>query len=145
MRPNISALACAILLAAAGCKRPLAFDAQGFPHGSGERTFRYHSGAVKLREDYVEGVPVRSRWFKPDGTLIHETDWQHGTGEGLYLRDDGSIRTRMHYVGGVAEGSATEYDSRGNVTKIETYRHGQPVADESKSPNSRQGGSETGP
>ena len=39
---------------------------------------------MQLRDDYVEGQLIRSRWFRPNGTLIQQTDWDHGTGEGLY-------------------------------------------------------------
>jgi len=127
MRPNTFLLVSGLLLGAVGCKRPLSFDAQGVAHGTGERTYSYRSGAVQLREDYVDGELVRSRWFKPDGTVIQETRWQHGTGDGLYLREDGSVRTRQHYVGGTADGPTTEYDASGQASKVETYRHGQPV------------------
>lgn len=70
---------------------------------------------------------IRSRWFRPNGTLIQQTDWDHGTGEGLYLREDGSVRERMHYVHGLAEGAAERYDETGNVTKVEQYRNGAPA------------------
>lgn len=117
--------ACALLLPPAGCDKPLSFDAQGVAHGTGERVYKYKSGAVQLREDYVDGKLVRSRWFKPDGTLIKRTDWDHGNGEGIYLREDGSIRTRMRYVNGLADGPALEYDTVGNVVNVVHYRAGK--------------------
>ena len=73
-----------------GCKRPLSFDAHGYAHGTGERIYRYHAGPPRLKEDYVDGKLMRSRWFKPDGSMIQETVWKDGTGEGIYLREDGS-------------------------------------------------------
>jgi antitoxin component YwqK of YwqJK toxin-antitoxin module len=116
-----------ILLLAFACAPPLTFDPQGIAHGSGQRTYEYHTGAIKLLEVYKDGQLVRSSWFKPDGTLIRETDWISGTGEGIYLREDGSIRSRVQYVSGVAEGQSTEYDESGKATKV-FYRHGQRIA-----------------
>jgi antitoxin component YwqK of YwqJK toxin-antitoxin module len=113
-----------------GCDKPLSFDAQGVAHGTGERVYTYKSGTVQLREDYADGKLVRSRWFKPDGTLIQQTDWDHGNGEGIYLREDGSIRRRMQFVNGLAEGPATEYDAAGNVVNVVHYRAGQKLGRE---------------
>src|ERR671915_138054 len=110
MRLNILPIIGLVLLCTLGCERSLTFDAQGVAHGTGERVYHYKSGATQLREQYVDGKLVRSRWFKPDGTLAQETKWINGTGAGIYLRENGSIRTRMQYVGGVAEGEAKEYD-----------------------------------
>ncbi len=44
----------------AGCSQSLSFDENGFPHGSGEKTYAYESGAIELREDYVNGQLVSS-------------------------------------------------------------------------------------
>ena len=129
MRRNLIQLVVALLLCTVGCDQTLTFDAQGVAHGTGEKVYNYQSGAPKLREEYVDGKVVRSRWFKPDGALIQETRWADGTGEGIYLRENGSIRTRMHYVKGVAEGDAKDYDEAGNVTKIVQYRGGQRVSE----------------
>jgi antitoxin component YwqK of YwqJK toxin-antitoxin module len=118
-----------VLACALGCERSLTFDAQGVAHGTGERTYEYKSGAIKLREEYVDGKLVRSRWFKPDGTLVQETHWVNGTGEGVYLREDGSIRQRIEYVNGVAEGVATEYDELGRILNIVHYRAGQRIGE----------------
>ena len=105
----------------------LSFDEQGEPHGSGEKVYHYETGQVMLREQYVDGQVVRSRWYRPDGTLIEETKWANGSGEGIYLRQDGSIRKRMTYVNGIAEGPTTEYDKQGNITEVVQYRAGQRV------------------
>ena len=136
MRLNTLPLVGLLLLSVLGCERSLTFDAQGVAHGTGEKVYNYKSGGPQLREEYVDGKLVRSRWFKPDGTLIQETKWVNGVGEGIYLREDGSIRTRMQYVGGIAEGEAKEYDEAGNVTKIVQYRGGQRVS-ESNPPATR--------
>jgi antitoxin component YwqK of YwqJK toxin-antitoxin module len=125
-------IACITFMFAFGCDKPLSFDAQGVPHGTGERITNYKSGAIKIREEYKNGELIQSRWFKPDGTLIEETNWKNGTGEGIYLRDDGSIRQRMNYVNGVAEGEATSYDEAGNATKV-IYHAGKPVDEPSTS------------
>ena len=122
-------LLCVIILSVLGCDDSLTFDSKGVAHGSGERTYNYRSGGVRLREEYVGGKLVRSRWFKPDGTLLQETKWVDGTGEGIYLREDGSIRRRMRYVKGVAEGEAYEYDETGNLTKVMHYREGKPIGE----------------
>ena len=92
-----------------------------------------------MREEYADGALVRSRWFKPDGTLVGETKWVDGTGEGLYLREDGSIRTRVKYVKGVAEGEATEYDEAGNAARIVPYHGGRRVDAEAESSAIRPG------
>lgn len=34
------------------------FDENGFPHGTGERVYRYESGEIMLRERYVDGRPA---------------------------------------------------------------------------------------
>lgn len=129
MRLNIVPIIGLVLLSTLGCDRSLTFDAQGVAHGTGEKVYNYKSGTAKLREEYVDGKLIRSRWFKPDGALIQETKWADGTGEGIYLREDGSIRTRMQYVRGIAEGEAKEYDEAGNVTKVMRYRGGQRVSE----------------
>lgn len=116
-----------VALCIAGCDQPLTFDERGEPHGSGEKVSRYKSGATKLREEYEDGELVRSRWFKPDGTLIRETIWLNGTGEAIYLREDGSIQRKMRYVKGVAEGEAIHYDEAGNITARVIYAAGRPT------------------
>ena len=123
---NLLQLVGILLLATVGCDRSLTFDCRkAFAHGTGEKLYHYRSGGPKLREEYVDGELVRSRWFKPDGALVHETKWADGTGEGIHLREDGSIRTRMRYVKGTAEGEAKEYDEAGIVTKVVQYRGGR--------------------
>ena len=135
-RLSVLILVPVLLSLAFGCKRQLSFDARGYAHGTGERIYKYHTGSPQLKEDYVDGKVTRSRWFKPDGSLIQETVWKDGTGDGIYLREDGSIRARMHYVNGIAEGEAKTYDPAGNVTKVETYSHGKPIG-QGDSPGTR--------
>jgi antitoxin component YwqK of YwqJK toxin-antitoxin module len=127
MRLGLVILASVFLLLPGSCKRSLSIDAKGVVHGTGERIYRYKSGALQLQEDYVDGQLTRSRWFRPNGTLIQQTDWHQGTGEGLYLREEGSVRERLYYVNGVADGEARQYDEAGNVTKIERYLNGAPA------------------
>ncbi len=136
MRLRFLWVAVSALLCTFGCEPALTFDAQGVAHGTGERVYRYASGHLRLSEEYRDGKLVRSRWFKPDGRIVHETRWVDGTGEGIYVREDGSIRARLRYVNGVAEGEAVEYDDAGNITKLVRYRGGQRIA-ESGSPTTR--------
>ena len=126
---RLSQFLCAVLLCSPGCERSLTFDAQGVAQGTGEKTYRYNSGAPQLREEYVDGKRVRSRWYKPDGTLVQETTWIDGAGEGIYLREDGSVRTRILYVNGLADGEAKEYGEAGNVTKLVQYRAGHRMSE----------------
>lgn len=129
MRVNILPVLGLVVLCTLGCDRSLTFDAHGVAHGTGAKVYGYKSGVPQLREEYVDGKLVRSRWFKPDGTLVQETKWANGSGQGIYLREDGSIRARMQYVNGVAEGEAKEYDKAGNVTKVQQYRGGKRVSE----------------
>lgn len=94
----------------------LRFDENGFPHGTGWQRSHYKSGALKLEEYYVAGQLELSRWFRPDGSLVAETDWQDECGVGYYLREDGSIKCRMEYVNGYADGTAVYYDEEGAET-----------------------------
>ena len=125
---NALIILCLIASGLPGCEdEPLRQDESGEFHGTGEKVYRYQSGSVMLREKYVDGQLEHSRWYKPDGTLVEETDWKDESGEGIYLREDGTIEARMHYVNGVAEGKATFYDENGNVSKVVTYEEGRPV------------------
>jgi antitoxin component YwqK of YwqJK toxin-antitoxin module len=119
---------CFVVICIAGCDRPLTFDERGEAHGTGEKIYKYKSGSVKLREAYEDGELVRSRWFKPDGTLIQETQWFSGSGEGIYLREDGSIARRIQYAKGLAEGEAVDYDAAGNVVARKMYSAGVPAS-----------------
>jgi antitoxin component YwqK of YwqJK toxin-antitoxin module len=137
VRVNILQFVGVVLLCCCGCEQPLTFDARGVAHGTGERVYNYKSGVPQLRDEYVDGKLVRSRWFKPDGTLIQETKWVDGAGEGIYLREDGSIRVRMQYVNGLAEGETKEYDEAGNVTKVVQYRGGQRISESGRAEHLR--------
>ena len=130
MRFRPAYLGCIAIVLVCGCDQKLWFDANGHAHGTGEEVYAYTSGAPKLREEYKHGKIIRSRWFKPDGTLIQETDWENGTGEGIYLREDGSIKQRMQYVNGIAEGEAMNYDETGRATKV-SFHAGKPVPEAS--------------
>ena len=131
MRIAQLALLAALLVTFVGCRsagpNPNSFDASELPNGTGERVFSYDSGAVMLREDYANGQLVRSRWFKPNGELVQQTDWVNGTGEGLYLREDGSVHVRMKYTNGLAHGAAIYYDSSGGIAKVVIYENGVPA------------------
>jgi antitoxin component YwqK of YwqJK toxin-antitoxin module len=117
MRTWIVLLMWFFAVCSAGCEERLTFDPNGVARGTGERTYTYASGQPKLREDYVDGKLVRSRWFAPDGTPIQETFWRDGTGEGLYLREDGSIQKRVEYVRGLSHGNTTNTTRRGASRK----------------------------
>jgi len=104
------------------------FDVNGFPRGTGTHTYRYQSGAPKLVEDYRRGKPIRSVWYRPDGSIVATTRWDAGDGVGYYLREDGSVRTRMTYVHGNAEGPATYFDERGNIVGEAVFKDGKRVS-----------------
>jgi antitoxin component YwqK of YwqJK toxin-antitoxin module len=128
MRTSSVVASCLFALFIAGCDQPLTFDERGEPHGTGEKVSKYKSGRVMLREGYVDGELVHSRWFKPDGTLIQETFWHNGSGEGIYLCEDGSIERRIRYVNGVAEGEAIDYDEAGQITARQLFSAGIPTS-----------------
>ena len=110
-------------------------DANGSVRGTGTLVYRYPDGAVRLREEYVSARLELSRWYAPDGSLVHETAWQDGSGVGVHLRDDGSIRDRMTYVHGIAEGTATYYAADGRVEREVEFRNGSPVGSPESSPS----------
>lgn len=72
--------------------------------GTGLVHYRYPSGRIKLEEKYLAGRLRLSRWYRPDGTLIAETEWNHGDGVGYFLRDDGTVRQMMEFKGERAHG-----------------------------------------
>lgn len=119
----------ALLLTLAGCSSrpaPMSFDARELPNGTGERVFHYDHGPVMLREDYANGVLMRSRWFTPAGELIQETQWDNQSGEGIFLRQDGSVHIRMQFENGLANGPAVYYDNSGGIANIVFFENGQP-------------------
>lgn len=125
------------LLSACDRTDPLYFDANGQPHGSGEKTYNYKAGGVMLRETYVDGKCEFSQWFAPDGRLVHSTDWVNESGEGIYLRQDGSIRCRMTYVNGHAHGTATYYDESGGISKVVEFQNGVELSASATAPEAQ--------
>ncbi|MEM1354069.1 MAG: hypothetical protein AAGH88_04210 [Planctomycetota bacterium] len=128
MKPLTAPAFCIFLILTMGCSSSpdaMSFDASDLPNGTGERVFTYENGAIMLREDYVAGTLERSRWFKPNGELIQQTDWVNGGGEGLFLNQDGSIRIRMPFKNGLAHGPAVFYNSSGGIAEVVFYENGQ--------------------
>lgn len=125
------ALSAVLLLALVGCSstgpEPMSFDASELPNGTGEREYKYESGPVMLRETYQAGQLVTSRWYKPNGELVQQTDWVNGSGEGLYLREDGSVHVRMKFENGLANGPAVYYNQSGGIANIVFFENGQPA------------------
>lgn len=105
-------------------------DQNGFPHGTGWTYYYYESGELMLEEKYVAGKGQCSRWFRPDGSVVAETNWVDESGVGYYLREDGSIRARMLYVNGVAHGTAVYFDTDGSVTRRVMFHEGHEVGDD---------------
>ena len=102
-------------------------DENGVPHGTGWQRYWYESGGLKLEEYFVAGKPEKSRWLRPDGSLVAETDWDNGSGIGYYLREDGSIRARIEYVKGVAHGKGVYYNEDGSVNREVEFVSGKEV------------------
>ncbi|MDX1682635.1 MAG: hypothetical protein R3336_05915, partial [Phycisphaeraceae bacterium] len=102
---------------------------EGEAWGTGWRTEYYPNGQVQLEEHYVGGLVQKSRWFAPDGELIHEEDWTDGKGKGLVLRPDGSPEVIMEFEGGVQHGQAVYFNRAGRPVKAVMFRAGEPVAE----------------
>lgn len=97
--------------------------------GTGSFAYRYPSGQTKLIEDVRRGVMTRSRWFKPDGTLIAETTWgRNNSGTGYYLREDGSIKSKLTYRNGLADGTASYFNPDGSLAGEAKFEKGQRVS-----------------
>ena len=105
----------------------LYFHDSGFPHGSGRKAYYYATGALKLEECYTAGQLQKSRWHRPDGTLLHETKWIAGSGVGYYLRDNGTVKSKIEHVNGLAHGDAVYYDEQDKIERITPYREGVQV------------------
>jgi len=103
-------------------------DANGFMHGTGRWLYHYKNGAVRLEEHYLAGSLRRSKWFRPDGSLIAETRWGSGDRVGYYVREDGTIRTKIEFRDGLAHGQAIYYKEDGtNIDHIAEFRNGRKV------------------
>lgn len=114
------------LLLSVGCStQKLYFDTNGFSHGTGWKEYQYKSGGLMLKEYYEDGCLTHSLWYKPDGTMIREEDWQDGAGTGIYLRENGTIKVFMPYVNGVAHGMAVYYKEDGSLDKVVEFHRGQ--------------------
>lgn len=105
----------------------LYFDDSGFAHGSGRKAYYYTTGALKLEEFYTAGQLQKSRWYRPDGALLHETKWIAGSGIGYNLREDGTIKAKIEFVNGLAHGDAIYYDELGKIERVAKYREGVQV------------------
>lgn len=112
----------------------LYFDNHGFPHGTGMRQLFYDSGALMKEEWIRAGLPVRGKWYRPDGSVVAESTFdRRAGGVDYYLRQDGSVRVKMNCVFDrrdgmyMAHGPSTFFAPDGTVEKVVEYRHGQPV------------------
>jgi len=113
-----------------GCSaQPLHFGPNGFPRGTGWRTYESARGTVSLRDYYKCGKLEKSLWYKPDGTVIREESWADGSGTGLYLYDDGSIKAAMPYVRGKAHGFAIYWNRDGTMREVVQYHRGEKVGE----------------
>lgn len=99
--------------------------------GTGVIRYYYadHPDQPQLVERFSRSRPVRSEWFKPDGTLVMATDWgPDWDGWYVYLRDDGSISRKMYFVHGqcaVNDPSQTCYAPDGRQVSREEYDAGE--------------------
>jgi antitoxin component YwqK of YwqJK toxin-antitoxin module len=131
----VSVALCGCLLGAWACRDfmpgTLRRDGNGFAHGTGTERFFYASGPIREEDDYRNGVAVRSRWYRPDGSLVasSEFDVQNG-GLGYFLREDGSVRETVHYRYSthnrqyLADGVATFYNPDGSINRTSEFRGG---------------------
>jgi antitoxin component YwqK of YwqJK toxin-antitoxin module len=108
-------------------------DRMGFQHGTGVTRYYYDTGELMSEEWIRAGVPVQSRWYRPDGSIVATSIYDRKTGGiGYYLRQDGSIRMKVHYAFDpkermyFADGEAIRYDEQGAPIETIQYRHGQP-------------------
>ncbi len=99
-------------------------DENGNPYGTGWTYYYYESGELMLEEKFVAGKGQYSRWFRPDGSVVAETNWVDESGVGYYLREYGSIRARMLYVYGLAHGTAVYFDTDGSVIREVMFHEG---------------------
>jgi len=99
-------------------------DKNGVPYGTGWTYYYYESGELMLEEKFVAGKGQYSRWFRPDGSVVAETNWVDESGVGYYLHEDGSIRARMLYVNGLAHGTAVYFDTDGSVIREVMFHEG---------------------
>ena len=130
-----STLAILTLLALCACSaQPLTFDENGFPHGTGVKQYNYDAGPLMLEENYQSGKLVQSIWYRPDGTVIRQEEWENGSGTGIYLRQDGTIRAALPYVNGVAHGIGVDYDEMGHATNTVEYKRGQKISSQQWGP-----------
>jgi antitoxin component YwqK of YwqJK toxin-antitoxin module len=109
-------------------------DQNGFPHGTGRLETFYPSGPLRLSESILNGEPVTSVWYRPDGSVFAKTDWQAGTGTGYELYDDGSLQLVIPFQDGLAEGVAIEYEPDGREKRRKQYQKGQSVKEVNSSP-----------
>ncbi|MHC4109666.1 MAG: toxin-antitoxin system YwqK family antitoxin [Planctomycetota bacterium] len=107
----------------------LHLDRQGKYRGTGVAKYLYKSGQIKLKDHYVAGKLSKSFWYRPDGTVVAQTNWEDVPCFGYYLREDGSIRVKMEYVNGVAHGRAICYNKDGSIDKYVEFRNGREVKD----------------
>jgi len=106
----------------------LEFDeTSGEAWGTGTHRMHYPDGAVREEHRYLRGVLTRSRWYDPEGTLIHETDWRDGRGMALTLRDDGTPEVRMRFEGGKPNGYAVYFDPAGEPVRVVEFEDGEVV------------------
>jgi len=108
----------------------LRFDHNGKPRGTGWKLYFYDDTSnIKVKDAYVDGVPVYSAWFRPDGSFVAEQRWVDGCGVQYYLREDGSVKVKMPMVHGCANGVATYFTEDGSVEKYVVFKNGRPVSE----------------
>lgn len=106
---------------------PLEVASSGMISGTGSEVLKYENGATKQVHTYSRGRHVRSQWFRPDGTLIEETDWTAGPGDAIYLREDGSVKSRTVFFDDVAWGPSLRYDEHGAIEHVDFFVNGQRI------------------
>jgi len=97
--------------------------------GRKEIAYRYPSGALKLKEQWVRQELRASTWYLPSGDVFRQTRWLGGTGIDYYLDDEGRLTAEIPHEGGLANGVAIriEYGSRGAQATFHRFRAGVEV------------------
>ena len=110
-------------------------ERNGVFHGTGTVHGFYSSGALRVEQDYRNGLLLRERSYRPDGSLFvsSEFDIEHG-GTGYYLYDNGKLSVKTHYKYSPAhrtyltDGPVVYYEPDGSIEHTEEWRAGQLIS-----------------
>jgi antitoxin component YwqK of YwqJK toxin-antitoxin module len=106
-------------------------DSDGHPHGTGQETYYYDSGRIRLVESYRAGVIVKQTYYRPNGEVIVTSAFDKERGGVFYVvRQDGTIRAKYPCQFSAADseflahGEAIYFRPDGTVEKTMEYLNG---------------------